>query len=93
MWAEFQEEIGLEHLHAIHLNDSMRELGSQVDRHEHIGEGNIGLEAFGLLVNDPRLRHIPMILETPKGTDLKEDVENLARLKSLVQHHPKETNR
>lgn len=78
--------IGLKHVKCIHLNDSQRELGSRVDRHAHIGEGHIGLEAFRLLLNDPRLRHIPMILETPKGADpAAADRRNLGILRSLVR--------
>ncbi len=78
--------IGLKHVKCIHLNDSQRELGSRVDRHAHIGEGHIGLEGFRLLLNDPRLRHIPMILETPKGDDsVAADRRNLAVLRSLVR--------
>jgi deoxyribonuclease-4 len=78
--------IGLDHIKCIHLNDSQRELGSRVDRHAHIGQGQIGLEGFRLLVNDPRLRHIPMILETPKGEDpVATDRRNLAVLRSLVR--------
>ncbi len=78
--------IGLDHIKCIHLNDSQRELGSRVDRHAHIGQGQIGLEGFRLLVNDPRLRHIPMILETPKGEGpVATDRRNLAVLRSLVR--------
>jgi deoxyribonuclease-4 len=55
-----------------------------VDRHDHIGQGVIGLEAFRLLVNDPRLRHIPMVLETEKGADGAEDRMNLATLRGLI---------
>lgn len=69
---------------AFHLNDSRGELGSRLDRHEHIGKGQLGLEAFRLLLNDPRFRDLPMVLETPKGKDLKEDVENLAALRGLI---------
>src|SRR3972149_6037186 len=61
--------VGLDHVTCIHLNDSQRDLGSRVDRHAHIGRGQIGLEGFRLLINDPRLQHIPLILETPKGED------------------------
>lgn len=82
---KFDRIIGLERLKVIHLNDAQRELGSRVDRHAHIGQGQIGVEGFRLLVNDPRLRHLPMILETPKGKDMAEDVENLTLLRSLVQ--------
>ncbi|MFH1086053.1 MAG: deoxyribonuclease IV [Chloroflexota bacterium] len=84
LWDAFDATIGLEHLGCIHLNDSKRGLGARVDRHEQIGRGEVGLEAFRLLVNDGRLAHVPMILETPKGPDLKEDIENLALLRSLI---------
>ncbi len=82
--AAFDRIIGLRHLHFFHLNDSKKELGSRVDRHEHIGAGCIGLEAFGLLLNDHRFADHPMTLETPKSEDLREDVENLNRLRSLM---------
>jgi deoxyribonuclease IV len=82
--SRFDETIGLDRLKFFHLNDSKRELGSHVDRHEHIGKGKIGLEAFRLLLNDPRFRNHPMVLETPKGKDMKEDVENLGVLRSLL---------
>ncbi|MEW5762046.1 MAG: deoxyribonuclease IV [Bacillota bacterium] len=81
----FEATIGLHRLKAIHLNDSRGDLGSRVDRHEHIGLGKLGLDAFRLLLNDPRFRELPMVLETPKGPDLKEDVENLATLRSLME--------
>jgi deoxyribonuclease-4 len=55
-----------------------------VDRHQHIGQGYIGLEGFRLLLNDPRFRGHPMLLETPKGPDMREDVENLAILRGLI---------
>jgi len=84
MWEHFWDIIGLERLHAIHLNDSKRDLASRVDRHEHIGKGYVGLEAFRMLVNDLRLRSVPMLLETPKGPDMLEDVENLALLRDLI---------
>ena len=77
--------VGLDHVKCIHLNDSQRDLGSRVDRHAHIGRGQIGLEGFRLLINDPRLQHIPMILETPKEEDpVAADRRNLAVLRSLV---------
>jgi deoxyribonuclease-4 len=76
--------LGLDRLKAIHLNDSKRELGSRVDRHEHIGKGVLGLEPFRFLLNDPRFLGIPMTLETDKGPDLAEDKENLAVLRSLL---------
>lgn len=64
-WAEFHEVIGLGRLRAFHINDSKKELGSRVDRHDHPGEGLIGIEPFRWLVNDPRFQNIPALLETP----------------------------
>lgn len=83
-FAEFNEVIGIDRLAAFHLNDSKKEFNSRVDRHEHIGKGHLGVEPFRLLLNDQRFWGLPMCLETPKGTDLKEDQENLALLRSLV---------
>ena len=83
-FGEFDEAIGIELLAAFHLNDSKKEFNSRVDRHEHIGKGFIGIEAFRMLVNDPRFWGLPMCLETPKGPDLREDRENLALLRSLI---------
>lgn len=80
----FDKAIGLEKLKMFHLNDSKKGLGSRVDRHEHIGEGLIGLEGFRLLVNDARFNNTPMILETPKGPDGAEDIVNLKVLSSLI---------
>jgi deoxyribonuclease-4 len=82
--AEFDRLIGLARIRCLHLNDSLKDLGSRVDRHSQIGEGCIGVEGFRLLVNDPRLRDLPMIIETPKGDDMAEDRVNLALLRSLV---------
>lgn len=82
--SKFDQIIGLERLQFFHINDSKRPLGTRVDRHEHIGKGEIGLPAFRLLLNDPRFRHHPMVLETPKGKDLKEDKKNLRVLRSLI---------
>ena len=84
-FADFDKNIGLERLKFFHLNDSKKGLGSRVDRHEHIGKGEIGLEGFRLLMNDPRFAEHPMVLETPKGKDLKEDIENLKLLRSLIK--------
>ncbi len=83
VFKSFDSIIGLNHLKAFHLNDSKTPLGSGKDRHANIGEGEIGVEPFGFLVNDPRFIDIPMVLETPKGPDLAEDVETLALLRSL----------
>ena len=80
---EFDRVIGLHHLVALHLNDSKTARGSRVDRHEHIGKGQIGLEAFRVIMRDRRFRKIPKVLETPKGRDLREDVENMAALRAL----------
>ncbi|MDP6046461.1 MAG: deoxyribonuclease IV [Phycisphaerae bacterium] len=66
---EFDDIIGLDKLLAIHLNDSKRDFGTRVDRHDHIGEGFLGLGAFANVVNDSRLADIPLIMETPKGSD------------------------
>lgn len=82
---QFDDIIGLNRLKIIHMNDSKKEFGSKRDRHEHIGKGEIGLEAFRNIVNDSKLKKVPMILETPKGDDLKEDIENLKVLRSLVK--------
>lgn len=81
---ELERELGLGALRVWHLNDSKGVLGSHVDRHTHIGEGEIGEEAFGRILNDVRWRGIPMLLETPKDADLKDDVKNLGRLCALV---------
>lgn len=84
---EFHRVIGLGRLRAFHINDSLKPQGSRVDRHAHIGKGEIGLEPFRLLVNDPRFRNRPMVLETPKEGPDGEDMDpvNLATLRSLVQ--------
>ena len=70
---------------AIHLNDSKAGCGSRVDRHEHIGKGRIGLDAFQFIMRDRRFRNIPKVLETPKGKDLREDVMNLKTLRRLAE--------
>ncbi|MBU0674005.1 MAG: deoxyribonuclease IV [Proteobacteria bacterium] len=81
----FDQLIGLARLRFFHLNDAIKGLGSHLDRHTHIGQGEIGLEGFRNLVNDPRFVDHPMVLETPKSDDLHEDRENLARLRSLLK--------
>jgi deoxyribonuclease-4 len=82
---QFDTILGLKRIKAIHLNDSKKPFGSRKDRHEHIGEGELGLEPFRNILNDRRLNKIPKILETPKSEDLHEDIENLKRLRSLVE--------
>lgn len=82
---EVDSLIGIKQILAFHLNDSKTVLGSRVDRHEHIGQGKIGREAFRHIVRDVRFRNVPGCLETPKSADLHEDVENLAILRSLAE--------
>lgn len=81
---EFDDLIGLKRLRLIHLNDSKRECGSRVDRHEHIGKGRIGTAGFRSLLNSPKLEHIPFILETPKFNDDEADKMNLEALRKLI---------
>lgn len=82
--------VGLTQIKAFHLNDSVRPCGCRVDRHAHIGRGQMGLEPFRFLLNDPRFSGIPMYLETPKGMEngVELDVINLATLRSLVSQKP-----
>lgn len=84
MFGEFDRVIGLDRLAAIHLNDSKTSAGSRVDRHEHIGKGKIGLDAFRVIMRDKRLAKIPKVLETPKDKNLTEDVTNLKTLRRLA---------
>jgi deoxyribonuclease-4 len=81
----FDNSIGLHRIKAFHLNDSRRELGSRVDRHEHLGRGQMGLEPFRYLLNDHRFHKVPMYLETPKGCNGDEnwDIVNLRTLRGL----------
>ncbi len=91
---QFGRLVGFERLKAFHLNDSKKPLGSRVDRHEHIGQGHLGLEPFRRLVNDRRFRDLPMLLETPKGEGKASgpitvdpmDERNLNLLRRLVVH-------
>jgi deoxyribonuclease IV len=80
-WAEFDRLVGLSRLRVWHLNDSKKPLGSRVDRHEHIGFGELGEHAFQLIMNDSRFAHLPMLLETPDDTRFAED---LARLRQYI---------
>jgi len=93
-FAEFDRIIGLEKLRAFHVNDSLKDLGSRVDRHAAIGEGKLGLEPFRWLLNDKRFRHIPMYLETPKGTrdGLDLDAINLRTLRGLIKSRARVTD-
>lgn len=81
----FEKILGFDKLKVVHLNDSKKGLNCHVDRHEHIGKGMLGLEPFQWILNDPRFANIPLILETPKGVSNKEDLENLALLRSLLK--------
>ena len=79
--------VGLTLVKAFHLNDSLKPLGSRVDRHAHIGRGQMGLEPFRFLLSDRRFRKVPMYLETPKGEEQGEDLDviNLRTLRGLIQ--------
>ena len=93
MMDEMESAIGLANVRCIHMNDSKRELGSRVDRHDHIGQGKIGKAGFAHFMNDRRWHDVPMILETPhgadgRGTDLNR--VNLKRLRSLIQKRTSE---
>jgi deoxyribonuclease-4 len=81
---ELDRLFGLKEVLWFHLNDSKTDLGSRVDRHEHIGRGKIGRKGFKHLLKDTRFRNAPGCLETPKSKDLHEDVENLATLRELA---------
>lgn len=82
---QFDVAVGLDTISAIHLNDSKRELGARVDRHAHIGEGAIGMDAFRFIMNDQRFAAVPKIIETPRrpGDDGRDDL-NLTLLRGLV---------
>ena len=83
LWTKFNKIIGIKKLGLIHLNDSKKELGSHVDRHEGIGDGKIGKQAFELIMNDENLIFVPKILETPKE-DLEMDRRNISFLINLL---------
>lgn len=85
----FDRLIGLERIVAFHMNDSKKGLGSRVDRHEHLGKGEIAEIAFSMIMRDERFKAIPKILETPKGKEMDEDRQNLAFLKNLLPKRPK----
>lgn len=81
---EFDEKIGLERLECWHLNDSKDKLGSLRDRHENIGEGQVGIKVFELLLNHPQLKNLPFIIETPGFAGRGPGQQNLERLKGLI---------
>lgn len=80
---QFDQTIGLDRLKWFHVNDTKHDLGDRKDRHEHIGEGAIGLPGFRNLMQDPRFFDTPMTLETPKEPDLQDDIRNLTALRLL----------
>jgi deoxyribonuclease-4 len=85
---EFDRILGLDRLGLFHINDSKNGLGSRVDRHEHPGAGCIGLKPFSFFLNDPKLAHLPFLIETPKGKNkdgLDWDRVNLNLLRSLIK--------
>ena len=84
-FAEFDKVIGLKRLTVLHINDSKATLGSRVDRHDNLGNGKIGLEAFRWIMNAPGLEKVPKILETPKGKDLAEDVAAMKLLRGFMK--------
>jgi deoxyribonuclease IV len=98
---QFGRLVGFDRLKVFHLNDSKRPLGSRVDRHEHVGDGFLGIETFRRLVNDPRFRALPMLLETPKTEGRSParievdplDQRNLAILRNLIAESPQRTPR
>lgn len=81
---EFNKVVGLEHLYAFHLNDSMKGLGSRVDRHAPLGKGTIGWDCFKFLMTDPRTKYLPKYLETPDGPPLWK--EEIKQLKEFASH-------
>lgn len=84
VWAHFDDVLGLDRLRLFHVNDSKHPLGSRKDRHEHLGQGTLGVEPFRRLMNDPRFVQVPKLLETPKENDpLTFDVMNLDFLRGL----------
>src|SRR5260370_14179727 len=82
-FSELDKFIGIKKLAAFHLNDSIKDFNSRVDRHQHIGKGFIGLDAFRRLLNDPRFFGLPMCLENLKGPDINEDIVTFPKLRIL----------
>ena len=81
---DLERHVGVKNVGLFHLNDSKKPLGSRVDRHEHIGHGQLGLDPFRFVLNDERFRRIPKLLETPKKIEHESDRRNLATLRSLI---------
>lgn len=82
LWQQFEMLVGLRRLRILHCNDAKKPLGSRVDRHEHIGQGRIGLEPFRWMVNDPKLSGLPFIVETPDAETMHK--VNLETLRGLA---------
>ncbi len=85
VWTAFDRLIGIDRLACFHINDSKKGLGCRVDRHEHIGQGAMGLEPFRFIMNDPRFAAVPKLLETPKGDNDEMDAINLSLLRGLIK--------
>jgi deoxyribonuclease-4 len=85
MVAQVEKQVGAKRVLGLHLNDSKVPLGKRVDRHDHLGEGHIGLDCFKWIVQDSRWTKTPKVLETPKSEDMHEDIENLTKLASYLQ--------
>jgi deoxyribonuclease IV len=80
---KIEATVGLKKLKGMHLNDCLREFGSHVDRHWHIGEGKVGLDGFKILLNHPAFRDVPKIMETPKESE-EDDPRNMKTVKLLI---------
>jgi deoxyribonuclease-4 len=89
LWREFDEIVGAHYLRAIHLNDTKKEKGSRVDRHENIGLGLLGKDVFIRMMNDPRFEDIPIILETPDSTKWAEEIAWLSKNPYFCRNHSK----
>jgi deoxyribonuclease-4 len=85
VFADLDRQVGIERLKVFHINDSKKPLGSRVDRHDHIGKGQMGLAVFRYLMRSRKFARHPMALETPKSEDYHEDLENIAQLKALLK--------
>ncbi len=83
--SQIDKLFGIQSVLGLHLNDSKVPLGKRVDRHEHLGSGEIGLDCFKWIVQDERWKKTPKVLETPKSEDMHEDVENLTKLASFLR--------
>ncbi len=89
---KIEATVGLERLKGMHLNDCLREFGSHVDRHWHIGEGRVGLDGFKILLNHPAFKNVPKIMETPKESE-EDDPKNMNTVKSLIRADNKRVSR